>query len=91
MQLFLLIDEKYRDGRDENNNYVGGGWQSGLLTAGGQGVSQPKLAYAQDAPLFAEGRAACSGPMISWSPGKRTVASAGGTAPKKPKKKPKRH
>ena len=90
VQLFLLIDEKYRDGRDENNNYVGGGWQSGLLTAGGQGVSQPKLAYAQDAPLFAEGRSACSGPMISWSPGQRTVASAGGTAPKKPKKKPKR-
>lgn len=92
VQLFLLVDEKYRNGRDENNNYVGGGWQSGLLTAGGQGVSQPKLAYSADAPLFAEGRAACDGPLISWSPGTRKVASAGGTTPKKPAKhKPKKH
>ena len=91
VQLFLLVDEKYRDGRDESNTYVGGGWQSGLLTAGGQGVSQPKLAYTADAPLFAEGRAACAGPMISWTPGQRSVASAGGTSSKKPKPKPKKH
>jgi hypothetical protein len=88
VQLFLLVDEKYRDGHDESGNYVGGGWQSGLLTAGGQGVSQPKVAYTADAPLFAQGRAACAGPLISWSPGLRKVASAGGTTPKK---KPKKH
>jgi hypothetical protein len=88
VQLFLLVDEKYRNGRDENNNYVGGGWQSGLLTAGGQGVSQTKLAYTADAPLFAQGRAACAGLLISWSPGQRKVASAGGTTlKKKPKKR----
>jgi hypothetical protein len=68
VQLFLLIDEKYRNGRDETGKYMGGGWQSGLLTAGGEGVSQPKLAYAQAAPLFAAGRAACAGPLISWAP-----------------------
>jgi hypothetical protein len=90
VQLFLLVDEKYRDGRDENGTYVGGGWQSGLLTAGGAGVSQPKLAYTADAPLFAEGRAACTGPMISWTPGQRSIAAAGGTTSKKPPKhKPK--
>jgi hypothetical protein len=60
VQLFLLSDEKY----------MGGGWQSGILTAGGEGVSQPKLAYGLDGPLFAEGRAACAGPMVSWYPGK---------------------
>jgi hypothetical protein len=70
VQLFLLADEKYRNGRDETGKYIGGGWQSGLLTAGGSGVSQPKRAYALDGPLFAEGRAACAGPMISWAPGK---------------------
>jgi hypothetical protein len=70
VQLFLLADEKYRNGRDENGTYIGGGWQSGLLTAGGEGVSQPKLAYAQLAPLFAAGRAACAGPTISWVPAK---------------------
>ena len=91
VQLFLLVDEKYRNGRDENNNYVGGGWQSGLLTAGGQGVSTPKLAYTADAPLFAEGRAACAGPLVSWSPGQRTVQSAGGTSSHKQKHKPKKH
>jgi hypothetical protein len=84
VQLFLLIDEKYRNGRDENGTYVGGGWQSGLLTAGGEGVSQPKKAYAQLAPLFAEGRAACAGPLVSWSPGKPAKAPK---APKKQKRK----
>jgi len=67
VELFLLADEKYRDGRDENGTYVGGGWQSGLVTAGGEGVSQPKLAYTQDAPLFAAGRTACTGPIVTWS------------------------
>jgi hypothetical protein len=68
VELFLLIDEKYRNGKDETGKVVGGGWQSGLLTAGGEGVSQPKVAYTQDAPLFAAGRAACVGPMTSWAP-----------------------
>ena len=68
VELFLLVDEKYRNGKDETGKVVGGGWQSGLLTAGGEGVSQPKVAYTQDAPLFAEGRAACAGPMTQWAP-----------------------
>jgi hypothetical protein len=80
VQLFLLVDEKYRNGRDESNKYIGGGWQSGLVTAGGDGVSQDKSSYAKAGSLFAAGRAACTGSMITWSPGKS------GVAPKKPKK-----
>ena len=80
VELFLLVDEKYRDGRDESGNYLGGGWQSGLLTAGGQGVSTPKKAYTQDAPLFAEGRSACAGPLVAWSPVKAKAV-------RKPKRK----
>ena len=68
VQLFLLVDEKYRNGRDETGKTVGGGWQSGLLTAGGAGVSTPKLAYTQDAADFAGGRASCTGAPVSWSP-----------------------
>lgn len=90
VQLFLLVDERYRDGRDEYGNHVGGGWQSGLLTAGGQDGSQPKLSYTEDAPLFAEGRAACAGPLVSWSPGRRSVASARPKKPPKHKPKPKK-
>ncbi len=86
VQLFLLADEKYRNGRDETGKYVGGGWQSGLLTAGGEGVSQPKLAYSRAAPLFAEGRDACTGPLVSWTPGKTKVA-AKKIAVAKPKRK----
>jgi hypothetical protein len=69
VELFLLVDEKYRNGHDENGNVVGGGWQSGLMTAGGPGVSTPKVAYTQDAPLFAQGRAACTAGLVSWTPG----------------------
>ncbi len=86
VELFLLVDEKYRNGRDETGKSVGGGWQSGLLTAGGAGVSTPKLAYAQDGPLFAQGRAACTGPQITWAPGKE---SASKKSPAKKKAKPK--
>lgn len=82
VQLFLLVDERYRNGRDESGRYVGGGWQSGLLTAGGEGVSQPKLAYARSAPLFEAGRAACSGTLLSWQPGSaRSVSSDTGSRP----------
>jgi hypothetical protein len=68
VELFLLVDERYRNGHDENGNVVGGGWQSGLETAGGRGVSTPKLAYAQDAPVFAAGRGACTAGLVSWTP-----------------------
>jgi len=85
VQLFLLMDEKYRNGRDESNTYVGGGWQSGLVTAGGEGVSVQKSSYALSAPIFVAGRAACTGPLISWTPGK--VAK---TPPKKPRKRARR-
>jgi hypothetical protein len=76
VELFLLVDEKYRNGRDENGKVVGGGWQSGLLTAGGEGVSRPKIAYTQDAPFFGQGRAACSGSGIAWSPGRASTLDA---------------
>jgi len=66
--LFHLIDEKYRGSRDENGNPIGGGWQSGLMTYGGPGVSQPRLAYSAVAADAAAGRAACSGGMVSWRP-----------------------
>jgi len=76
VQLFLLADEQYRDGRDANGNSLGGGWQSGLLTAGGSGVSAHKSAYSQVASDFAAGRGACSGSMISWTP---KGSTSGGT------------
>jgi hypothetical protein len=75
VELFLLVDERYRNGRDETGKVVGGGWQSGLMTAGGQGVSTPKIAYTQDAPLFAEGRAACTTGMVTWTPQASNLAS----------------
>ncbi len=47
VELFLLADEPTRNGKSQDGSTVlGGGWQSGLLTAGGEGVSQPKAAYA---------------------------------------------
>ena len=48
------------------------------------GVSQQKKAYVQLAPLFAEGRAACAGPLVSWAPAKALKAPK---APKKQKRK----
>lgn len=66
---FLLVDEQTRNGRSrDGSTVISGGWQSGLMTAGGEGVSTPKLAYSQDAPLFAEGRAACTGARVAWEP-----------------------
>jgi hypothetical protein len=104
VELFLLADEPTRNGRSQDGGTVlGGGWQSGLLTAGGQGVSTPKLAYAQDGPLFAQGRAACSGSMINWTPGAVSSSSGGKVGsskkptakasknPKKPTKPTKKH
>ena len=78
VNLFLLVDEKYRNGRDETGKVVGGGWQSGLLTAGGEGVSTAKQAYAALAADFAAGRSACHGRLISWTP----EGSANGTGAK---------
>ena len=78
VELFLLVDEASRDGRSaDGTSVIGGGWQSGLLTAGGQGVSTPKVAYGQVGPLFAQGRAACTAGLISWSPG--AAGSSGST------------
>jgi hypothetical protein len=80
VNLFLLVDESTRDGKDASGAYVGGGWQSGLLTAGGPDVSQPKLAYTALAPVFAAGRAACHGPQIVWVPKTDANGSSGGSA-----------
>jgi hypothetical protein len=90
VELFLLVDEKYRNGKDETGKTIGGGWQSGLLTAGGEGVSQPKQAYSQLASDWAAGRSACKGPVVSWSPA-GSSSSTGSPAKhrKKPAKKPK--
>jgi hypothetical protein len=68
VDLFLLVDEKSRNGRNASGRWLGGGWQSGLLTAGGEGVSEPKPAYSALAPLWGAGRAACTGPLVRWSP-----------------------
>jgi polysaccharide biosynthesis protein PslG len=69
VEWFLLVDEATRNGKSQDGSKVlGGGWQSGLLTAGGQGVSAPKVAYSQDAALFAAGRAACTSGLVSWTP-----------------------
>ncbi|HET7567223.1 MAG TPA: hypothetical protein VFJ91_04475 [Gaiellaceae bacterium] len=57
VELFLLIDEA---------NLAG--WQSGLLTTGGEGVSTAKQAYGDLAPKFAQGRAACTTGVKTWSP-----------------------
>jgi hypothetical protein len=67
--LFLLVDERYRDGRNESGQIVGGGWQSGLLTWGGPAVSVPRLAYNVMAELAAAGRGACAAGWVAWRPG----------------------
>src|SRR5436305_765649 len=90
VEWFLLVDEPTRNGRDKDGTPIGGGWQSGLLTAGGDGVSTPKTAYAAVAPLFAEGRAACTAGMTKWLP-LRAPAKAKGAQAKgqvKPRKGP---
>jgi len=56
------------------------GWSAGYYRAsrdldrGRTGVWKGELsreaAFGLDGPLFAEGRAACAGPMVSWYPGK---------------------
>jgi hypothetical protein len=84
VELFLLVDEKYRNGRDENGNFLGGGWQSGLLTAGGEDVSQPKRAYTGLAADWAAGRDACTAATTTrWTPG-GAAASATPAAKQKP-------
>jgi HPt (histidine-containing phosphotransfer) domain-containing protein len=69
VELFLLVDETDL-----------AGWQSGLLTAGGPGVSRPKPAYGAVGPIFGLGRSACVTGMTSWTPaGAGTQGSSGGT------------
>ena len=93
VEWFLLTDEPTRNGRNQAGQTIGGGWQSGLMTAGGQGVSQPKPAYTEDAPLFAEGRSACATGLVNWTPQTASLLSARshraragyGGAPKKPR------
>jgi hypothetical protein len=90
VELFLLGDEPTRNGRSQDGSTVlGGGWQSGLLTAGGQGVAQPKPAYSQLAADFAAGRGACKGAQVAWSPTGATVK--GGKKPAVKKAKPAKH
>lgn len=57
VELFLLVDEA---------NLAG--WQSGLLTTGGEGVSTAKQAYGDLGPTFGQGRAACTTGVKTWSP-----------------------
>jgi hypothetical protein len=78
VQLFLLVDEPYRNGRTAEGVSVGGGWQSGLITTGGEGKSKPKQAYSQVASDFSAGRAACQGSMINWQP-KGGTGNGGGS------------
>ena len=75
VEWFLLVDEPTRNGKNRAGKSIGGGWQSGLLTAGGVGVSTPKAAYSELASLFAAGRAACTVRMVTWKPGPVTAAA----------------
>ncbi|TMM14561.1 MAG: hypothetical protein E6F98_03910 [Actinobacteria bacterium] len=77
VEWFLLVDEPTRNGRNTRGVSIGGGWQSGFLTAGGPGVSTPKLSYTEDAPLFTESRAACTAGMVTWRPHARVSAKNG--------------
>src|SRR5581483_4382843 len=88
VEWFLLVDEPTRNGKSQQGLSVGGGWQSGLLTAGGDTVSTQKLAYTEVAPLFAAGRAACTGGLVRWS---AQTSSAGGQATPLGQSKPKPH
>jgi hypothetical protein len=85
--LFLLVDEKYRNGRDESGAFVGGGWQSGLVTTDGH----QRQAYGEMAQLAAAGRAACAGAQVTWSPTRAAAPKAKPTAKPKTKKKTKPH
>jgi hypothetical protein len=94
VEWFLLVDEGTRNGKAKDNaTTIGGGWQSGLLTAGGAGVSTQKVAYTQDAGLFAQGRAACTAGMVNWTPQTSSSSSTttGGKATKANKHKSKSH
>jgi hypothetical protein len=62
--LFLLLDERYRNGRDATGRLLGGGWQSGLMTFGGQ----RRQSYEAMGRLAAQGRSACSSRQITWAP-----------------------
>lgn len=95
--LFLLVDEKFRDGKNESGAVVGGGWQSGLVTYGGAGVSAPRTAYATMAAEAAAGRGACKNGPTVWKP-QSSINLHPKPKPKqrhkpkpKPKDKPKHH
>ncbi len=64
VMLFLLIDERYRNGRDQSGRIVGGGWQSGLVSWNGT----PRPAYGLMAQLATEGRSACAVRTAAWRP-----------------------
>ena len=65
--------------RTRTATYVGGGWQSGLLTAGGEGVSAPKASYAQVGAAFA-GRPRAPAPADDLVVGTTGSSSKGGTS-----------
>jgi hypothetical protein len=87
---FLLVDESTRDGKDGSGTQIGGGWQSGLVTAGGQSLSTPKPAYSALAPIWLKGSGACAGGQINWKPSTagRSTDSNGGGKIAKPAPKP---
>ncbi len=92
VELFLLQDERYRNGKDETGKVLGGGWQSGLITAGPPGIAQTRPAYAQLAADWKAGRGACTSGLVSWTPAGAAVPAAASPAAKpgkgpKPKKK----
>jgi len=65
--------------------------ESGLLTAGGQGVAQPKPAYSQLAPDFSAGRGACEGAQVVWTPRGPTGGTVKAGKGKKPFVKKTKH
>jgi hypothetical protein len=64
----------------------GGGWQAGLLTAGGETVSTPKQAYTAAAADWLLGRGACRSRQIAWAPTGFSPRGSGGGKTQKPGK-----
>jgi surface antigen len=72
--LLPLQDESTRNGRDPSGTTVlGGGWQSGLVTAGGPGAAKQRLAYGVVAQVASQGRAACTGARVAAAPAAPTI------------------
>jgi hypothetical protein len=72
VDFFLLVDEANLGATAGSSGY-----QSGVVRPD----SSPKTAYTQDAPIFGQGRAACTGTQVDWQPaGTSSGGGAGGSS-----------